>query len=223
MVLSFHATGLKAQIPVSLELVLAVDTSESVDGFEFGLIKRGMAAAFRNEKVIRLIEVQNGVAIALYQWSSGIDRKYMVPWTVLRSGADCLTFAASLEDLERDPHRGFTAIGRALAFGVQILNENRYQGRRAKIDLSGDGQNNSGRSPDAAREAARLFGIEINGLPILTSTYEDSRELDAYFLEEVIVGPGAFVEIADDYSDFERAFLRKLIREITPLLAERPN
>jgi len=32
--------------------------------------------------------------------------------------------------------------------------------------------------------------------------------------------PGAFVEIANDYDDFARAFWRKLLRELTPLVSQ---
>ena len=55
--------------------------------------------------------------------------------------------------------------------------------------------------------------IVINGLPILIDTYN----LDTYFREKVIHGPGAFIEITTDYRDFAQAFLRKLRREITPI------
>jgi hypothetical protein len=51
-------------------------------------------------------------------------------------------------------------------------------------------------------------------------TYVDFYDLETYYRENVIQGPGAFVEIADDYDDFARAFLRKLLREITPLVSQ---
>ena len=53
----------RAQTLVSLELVLAIDTSDSVDGFEYRLMTRGMASAFRQPEVIALIELQHGVAV----------------------------------------------------------------------------------------------------------------------------------------------------------------
>jgi hypothetical protein len=60
----------------------------------------------------------------------------------------------------------------------------------------------------------------INGLPILTYTSVESYDLDTYYREKIIQGPGAFVEIANDYDDFARAFLRKLLHEITPLVSQ---
>ena len=81
--------------------------------------------------------------------------------------------------------------------------------------MSGDGRSNAGPLPAGPRALAGEAGIAINGLPILVDTYG----LDAYFRREVIAGPGAFVEIATDYDDFARAFLRKLRRELTPLIS----
>ena len=89
-----------------------------------------------------------------------------------------------------------------------------------KIDVSGDGRNNAGLPPSIPRQEANALGIVINGLPIITYTDVDSHDLDTYYREKVIIGPGAFVEIANDYDDFARAFLRKLLRELTPLVSQ---
>ena len=53
-----------------------------------------------------------------------------------------------------------------------------------------------------------------------TNTNVDYYDLETYYREKVIQGPGAFVEIANDYDDFARAFLRKLLRELTPLVSQ---
>ena len=54
-----------------------------------------------------------------------------------------------------------------------------------------------------------------------TSTFDtrDTFNLDTYYRENVILGPDAFLEIATDYDDFSRAFLRKLWREIVPSIS----
>ena len=106
-----------------------------------------------------------------------------------------------------------------------------FEGQRLKIDVSGDGPNNIGVPPSISRHEAQAMGIVINGLPILThvvgysngvptSTEEDFYDLKTYYRENVIIGPGAFVETANDYDDFARAFLRKLLREIAPLVSQ---
>ena len=211
----------RAQTAVSLELILAIDTSDSVDGIEFNLMRRGMAAAFRRPEIIQLIELQNGVAVAVFQWNSDVDSRYMTRWHLLRTKSDCLAFAALVERIDRNPYRGFTAIGEALAFGIHQLETNDFQGQRLKIDVAGDGRSNRGLDPAIARQAAGHKGIQINGLPIITTTNTGNRDLDRYYLHQVIQGPGAFVEIATGFSDFTRAFRRKLLREITPAISQR--
>ena len=59
-----------ANTPVSIELVIAVDTSMSVDGSEYGLLMTGIAKAFRTPEIVSLIGQHDGVAVSLFQWSS---------------------------------------------------------------------------------------------------------------------------------------------------------
>ncbi len=208
-----HPVDAQAETPVSIELVLAVDTSLSVDDNEYDLQMTGIAKAFRTPEIIALIQQQSGVAVTLFQWSSVIDARYMIPWHLLHSPASVMSFAEKVERAARDPVRGFTAIGTAIDFGVGLIAENDFDGRRLKIDISGDGRNNTGVLPVVSWRGADAQEIVINGLPILIDTYA----LDTYFREKVIHGPGAFIEIATDYRDFAQAFLRKLRREITPI------
>lgn len=203
----------QAGTSVSIELVLAVDTSLSVDDVEYDLQMTGIAQAFRDPEIVELIGQQDGVAVTLFQWSSEVDARYMIPWQLLRDPPSVSSFADKVERAARDPVRGFTAIGRAIDFGVRLIAENDFDGRRLKIDVSGDGRNNTGDLPVATWPGAEARGIVVNGLPILIDTYN----LDTYFREKVIHGPGAFIEIAIDYEDFARAFLRKLRREIAAM------
>ena len=223
--------GAQAKTPVSIELVLAVDTSMSIDGFEYSLLMKGIATAFRAPEIVDLIGQQNGVAVTLFQWSSEVDERYMIPWHLLKDPASVSAFAAKVERAERDPKRVFTGLGEAIEFGVRSIAENAFEGRQLKIDVAGDGRNNIGVPLSIPRREANALGIVINGLPILTHTVAYSQftpthtnvdfyDLEAYYREKVIQGPGAFVEIARDYDDFARAFQRKLLRELTPLVSQ---
>jgi Ca-activated chloride channel family protein len=205
----------RAQTPVSIELVLAVDVSRSVDDNEYDLQMTGIAEAFRHPEIIDLIGRHDGVAVTLFQWDEAVYRKHMIPWHLLRGPASVLSFAAKVAALERRAARGFTGIGKAVEFGVLLIAGNRFAGRQLKIDISGDGRDNIGSLPSPWRQQARSMGIAINGLPILIDTFN----LDEYYREKVILGPAAFLEIALDYNDFARAFLRKLRREITPYIS----
>jgi hypothetical protein len=94
-----------------------------------------------------------------------------------------------------------------------------FQGGRRVIDVSGDGGNNRGRPSTQARDEAVAAGVGINGLPILAL----EPNLDDYYRDYVIGGPGAFVVVAQSYDTFAAAILKKLIVEIaaTPDAAAR--
>ncbi len=211
----FDADAAQAQTQVAIELVIAVDTSLSVDEIEFALQRKGIAWAFRTPEIIALIGQRQGVAVTLTQWSSEVDSRFVIPWHLLHEPATILAFADQVEQATREPSRGFTAMGGAIDFAIGLIANSTVAGQELKIDVSADGRNNTGPLPTDARKRAGALGIAINGLPILIDTYN----LDTYFREKVITGPGAFVEIATDYDDFARAFLRKLRRELTPLVS----
>ncbi len=226
-----HNEGAQAKTAVSIELVIAVDTSLSIDGYEYDLLMKGIANAFRTPEIVTLIGQLNGVAVTLFQWSSEVNEQNMIPWHVLSDPVSVLSFAAKVEKAERDPNRAFTGISEAIDFGVRLIAENAFEGRRRMIDVSGDGRNNIGVPPSIPGQEANTLGIVINGLPILTRIVEflgrtpihtnvDYYDLETYYREKIIHGPGAFIEIANDYDDFARAFLRKLRRELTPLTSQ---
>ncbi len=211
------ASPTSAQEPVSIELILGVDTSISVSGFEFQLQMQGMADTFRDPTIVSAIEAHpGGVAIALFQWSGTPNTNYVLGWHRLHNAASVHAFAAEIEHADRDPGQGFTALGRAIDFAASQLLSNRFAGEKLKIDISGDGRSNKDILPEHARQNAQEQDITVNGLPILT----DVKDLDDYFRKWVITGPGAFVEVASDYRSFADAFKRKLLRELSPLITQ---
>ncbi len=126
-----HIEGAQAKTPVSIELVFAVDTSMSIDGFEYDFLMKGIAKAFGTPEIINLIGQQNGVAVTLFQWSSEVDEQHMIPWHLLKDPASVLAFAAKVEKAERDPDRRFTGIGRAFERHWQSLSsKDRVQSRQ---------------------------------------------------------------------------------------------
>src|SRR5262245_10051679 len=68
---SAAATGARSDAGVDLELVLAIDSSGSVDFGESELQMSGIARAFRDPAVIEAIEgsTPNGLAVAVIEWS----------------------------------------------------------------------------------------------------------------------------------------------------------
>ncbi len=197
---------------VSLELVLLVDVSASVNEAEFRLQTGGLAAAFRSAAVLDAIRglASGGMAICVVQWADHAHQQISVDWTLLRRETDALRLAERIAGMPRRIHGGHTALGDALAFALSEINSNGYSGLRRVIDLSGDGRANDGRSLSRVREDVLGNGITINGLAILN----ELPLLEGYFREQLIGGDGAFVITATDYSDFARAMSHKLEREI---------
>ncbi len=60
-------------------------------------------------------------------------------------------------------------------------------------------------------------GVGINGLPIVAI----EPDLDRYYYDNVIGGPGAFMIPADSYDTFADAVLKKLITEIAGITSDR--
>ena len=206
--------------PVSIELVLGIDCSFSVNDAEFSLQMRGISAALRNPEVIAAILAHDkGVALALFLWAGVPQEAPAVPWRVLRTRADIQTLADEIDKVKSDNLGYFTAIGSAMAQAMQFLADNGYDGYASRIDISGDGKSNAGPEPALVRAAALAAGITVNGLAVLT----DDADLALYYRANVMAGPQAFVVPALDYTAFRHAMLKKLLRELQPALSELPS
>lgn len=217
VVLALIARPALAGQPVSLELVLGIDSSLSVNNVEYGLQMHGIAAALRNPAVIAAILAHDkGVAFALFRWAGVAEDEPAVGWRVLRTPADIAATADEIERVKSINVGYLTAIGEAVAQAMHFLSDNGYDGLARRIDISGDGRSNAGRDPAAMRALAVAGGITVNGLAILT----DDSGLARYYRENVVAGPDAFVEPALDYNAFSRAMLKKLLRELQPALSE---
>lgn len=201
---------------VDLALVLAVDVSSSVSHERYRLQMDGYAAAFRDNGIIQAI--QGGplgtITVTLVQWAGFNEYRQTIDWAVLRGPDTAEDFASAILESRRPPG-GSTGISSAIDFSAHLLRRSGHRATRMVIDISGDGSNNNGEPAARARDDAVADGIIINGLPILT----EEPNLDSYFREEVIGGPGAFVVVVEDFDSFAAAILKKLLVEI----AESPD
>ena len=200
---------------VDLALVLAVDASGSVNQQRFEMQKRGYVQAFRNPRVWRAIQsgMRGAIAVQMFQWTGPFLQRQSVGWMIVRDQASAEAFASAIEQGERQLFGGGTSISGAIDHGVRVLEEMPHQASRKVIDVSGDGENSSGRPARVARDAAVAQGIVINGLPILA--FEPF--LDQHYEREVIGGEGSFMIVAKNFETFGDAVLRKLIAEIADL------
>ena len=215
-------------LPVDMTLVLAVDTSASVDATEYALQRGGLAAAFRDREVAEAIAAGplRRIAVAVIEWAGAAQQVQVVGWTLIDGPGGARSMADRIDTLERSIPTGATSIAGALAFGTALLRTAPFETARRVIDLSGDGRNNQGRNVEDVRRVVVAQGVTINGLAILNERtgpfgYPILRDLDIYYEECVIVGQGAFVLVADGFEDFGRAIRRKLVLEIADLAPRR--
>jgi hypothetical protein len=200
-----------AERAVDVALVLAVDVSSSVDEVRFRLQQSGYAAAFRSPmvQVALLGGAEHAVAITYVQWAGAGSQHLVVAWTLIDSEAAARALADRIEASNR-LDEGSTSISGAITFAMALLDASPYPADRRIIDVSGDGSNNSGRMAHLARDEAVAAGITINGLPILAV----EPELDRYYRDNVIGGPGAFLVPATSFATFASAIVDKLVREV---------
>jgi hypothetical protein len=213
----------RADVPVDLELVLAVDISRSVDDVEAKLQREGYVAAFTDRRVIEAIQsgAMGAIAVSYVEWAGAEYQRTLIDWFLINDGESAGEFASKIAALPR-ASMGWTSISGAIDHSARQFGRG-YSGTRRVIDISGDGINNSGRPAWVARDEAVLQGIVINGLPILNDRPNFGRpaelELDKYYETYVIGGPGSFTIAAEDFESFAGAILAKLIREIAEVPA----
>ena len=199
-------------VAVDLEVVLAVDSSSSVDGEEFNLQLQGYADAFLNPAVIKTIS--NGdlgaIAATLVIWAGDGGVRQVAEWMLIDDLESATRFVKEFRKTPRYMLKDGTSLSSAIIESVTLFEGNGFAGARRVIDISGDGTNNVGRPVRIARDAAIEAGITINGLTIL----DEFPELDSYFSRFVVGGPGAFIITADSFSTFSAAILNKLVQEI---------
>ncbi|KUJ77846.1 hypothetical protein AVO44_15730 [Ruegeria profundi] len=202
---------------VDLELALLVDVSRSMTERELEIQRRGYAAALLSNEVFAAIQsgLLQRVALTYVEWAG--TQEVIVDWRLLETRADLEEFARVLTT-RFDPALRRTSISEALIFGAAMIEGNEFEGLRKVIDVSGDGPNNQGRPVLQAREAVLSKSIIINGLPLMTREGMGSQwhldNLDVYYENCVIGGPGSFVIPVLDWQDFAEAVRRKLVLEI---------
>ncbi|SLN21745.1 DUF1194 domain-containing protein [Pseudooctadecabacter jejudonensis] len=201
-----------------LALVLAMDVSNSVDADEDALQRQGLATALIAPAVRdAFLASDQPVALTVYEWSGRHHQRMMLDWTMIDSEVALQAAAQKVATTPRFYYEFPTAIGYALGHAASLLDTAPVCDAQT-IDVSGDGVNNDGFS---AHEAVAVFGLDdvtINGLVI--DVPEDAilrqgqLDLVSYYAQNVISGPGAFIEVAAGFEDFARAMEMKLIREL---------
>jgi hypothetical protein len=204
---------------VDVQLVLAVDISYSMDPEEQRLQREGYLQAIVAPDVIDAIRrgLIGKIAVSYLEWAGAHEQQVVIGWRIIDGLASAQAFA---DELRSKPYRRAfrTSISGAIAAGVNLIDTSGMRSQRRVIDISGDGSNNSGSIVELARDAALAKGIVINGLPIMlfrpNNRYSDVAELDAYYQDCVVGGPGSFVIAIKKPDEFVPATRRKLVLEV---------
>jgi hypothetical protein len=194
---------------------------------ELAVQREGYAQAIVSKEFLQALKTgPNGkIAITYFEWAASSDQKIIIPWRVI-DGPEAADAIAN--DILKTPIRraSRTSISGAINFAMPLFEENPYRGIRRVIDISGDGPNNNGTPVTPARDAALAKGITINGLPIMVKepSYStmDIENLDFYYEDCVIGGPGSFVVAIKDRDKFKEAIRTKLLLEVAGRMPERP-
>ena len=226
LILLFAAPAQADGIEVDVELALMVDVSRSMTPNELEIQRQGYAAALRSDAVYAAI--QNGllqrIALTYVEWAG--DQRVIVDWRIVQTRDDLTAFADRLT-AKFDPALRRTSISSAIGYAARSIRDNPFAGLRRVIDISGDGPNNQGIPVLEARDAALAQGLTINGLPLMTregmGTFWHLDDLDLYYRDCVIGGPGAFAIPVLNWEDFAAAVQRKLVLEIAGLPTPGPT
>jgi hypothetical protein len=211
---------------VDVELILAVDVSYSMDMDELAIQREGYAQAIISKEFLQALKTgpTGKISVTYFEWAASSDQKIIIPWRVI-DGPE--TADAVANEIMKTPIRraSRTSISGAIYFAMPLFDENPYRGIRRVIDISGDGPNNNGPPVTGARDAALEKGIVINGLPIMVKepSYStmDIDNLDFYYEDCVIGGPGSFVVTIKDREKFKEAIRTKLLLEVADRTPER--
>lgn len=206
-------------IDVDMRLVMAVDVSRSVDAEEYELQKDGYARALSDQRIIDAIMSgpTQRIGVCYVEWAGPQMQRTPIDWTLLDGKAACERLSARITGLPYEPH-SWTGVGAGMRYAAARFDHAPFASRRMVIDVSGDGRNNNGPPADIVRDELVAKGIVINGLPIVSDKPNfgrpPERDLDRWYEENVIGGPGSFMMVAQGFGDFARAVRNKLSREI---------
>ena len=204
---------------VDVELVLAVDVSYSMDPDEQALQREGYMSALTSPEFLTALKagIHARVAVTYFEWANSNDQKILLPWRLIDGLASAQAVA---DEIGRVPYRRAyrTSISGALLFGTKLFDSSGHRGIRRVIDVSGDGTNNEGPLIVPTREAVVANGITVNGLPIMLKKPQpgsiDIEDLDIYYEDCVVGGPGAFVVPIKEREKFKDAVRTKLVLEV---------
>ncbi len=206
------AGPVRAEGPVDLALVMALDRSRSVSRDVFRFQIRGHAEALRHPELINAIRRgrHGAIAVCAVAWSDPDAMGVLVPWARLASPGDLDRIAAGIAAFERLPEQGATAVGAAIRQSLAVLDQNPFPADREVIDITSNGFSNAAVPPQTLKPVVEARGATVNALVV----QDEFDWLEEYYRQQVIAGLGAFVRAVDGFDGFAHGLLAKLLTEI---------
>ncbi len=222
---------------VTVQIVLAVDVSASVDEDEYALQKQGIVDALLSHELSQLVDSCNewGVGVTYIEWSGDTRDsvvQQVVPWTHIMNGEDFKHFVDRLQRASRSSI-GQTDVGLSLEFSETLIASSPFDALRTVVSVSGDGvQNVTPRNKfeygstqsyvaniEAARDRLVAKGVIINTITIgddfvQTSSVErgQATSLEEYFSMYVRGGPASFNLKAENYQHYSEMIKKQILR-----------
>jgi hypothetical protein len=215
------------ELVTDINIVTALDISDSVDSQAAAIEIDGMAEAIRSPRV--MAAVQSGhhrrIGFAIFAWRDGAYPE-LVSWTIIASAEDAHAVSRRLRsDFHAfaaadppapplSPH--MTDLSGAIDHAAILLLTAPFTARRSVINVIGNGWDNVGEGPLHARDRFVATGGTINGVvlgfdPVLMD----------YYRGNVVGGPGAFVLSVEQPSQMADVLARKFLNDIA--LQDQPD
>jgi hypothetical protein len=206
---------------VDAAIAFAVDFSSSIDPATADLQRKGHAAALTSPEILAAIarNYRGCIAVTYFEWSSPGRAKVVLPWTRICGREEAEAAARIISengDSGLEPRaRAGTSISSAIDVGRLLLDRFPGTADRKVIDISGNGENNDGLPVGPSRSSALAEGFTINAIAIPAEEESPGSGLAAYFAQNVIGGPQAFVMSPTGPGDYATALRRKLVIEVS--------
>ncbi len=216
-----HATFADG-LDTDVNIVTALDISNSIALQEFELELEGVAQAIRDPRVLRAIQAgqHRRIGFAVFAWHHDSFPRVLT-WTIIGSQDDARAVARQIEargliDFDREARESvvwyigrLTDLSQAIDYAGEMIRTAPFAARRSVINVIGNGKDNVAEDAGPSRDRVVEGGSTINGLVL----GNDPAATD-YYRQQVIGGPGAFVMTITDTATVTDTFARKFIGDI---------
>lgn len=201
-----------------LMLILAMDSSGSINEERYKLQIEGYAAALADLEVAKLLSKYNGTGLIIFEWSH--QQTAIVTCMHIASVGDALAASNMVAKHQRKQH-GSTLVGAAMSFAETLVGNCDVAASEIILDISGDGEDNGspdGHKPAQVRDRLVEAGWTINSLPIKAFeriSGENSPTLLEWYQDNVNGGNGNFTMPVENFEQLAGQLRRKLVLEIS--------